>query len=244
MAKTIKCYDCGAKVSLQGNECKKCGAPLEHSLEMYEQQRERKSRFRSYVIGALAILMGFAVVVNGGFLAFFVLLLAGVLIMPITNELIENFNPYDTGGLLKGVGWGLAVVGFFLAMSAMKEHHAENPRPVRVESPKPVTPTEPKPDPSITDPAKKIEAGAVIPYTKEHFPTLYAKYGDNGLQAFSQHNEESALLVASLLECDMVEYAGHSDKSEYPIKLVSFVDCKNGKRFVISHKKIIEMKNR
>lgn len=150
MAKTIKCFDCGAKVSLQGNECKKCGAPLEHSLEMYEQQRERKSRFRSYVIGVLAILMGFAVVVNGGFLAFFVLLLAGVLIMPITNELIENFNPYDTGGLLKGAGWTLAVIGFFLAMSSMKEHQAENPRPTRVESAKPVTPTEPKPDPSIT----------------------------------------------------------------------------------------------
>lgn len=154
----IRCYDCGAKVSLQGDECKKCGAPLDYSIEMYEYQKQRKSHIRGYVIGVLAILIGLATLVNGGFLAFLVLVLAGLLIIPATNQMIENFNPYDTGGLLKGIGWVLLVLGFIMAMGVIAKHNAENPTPAQNE---PVKATQAQSSPTPAQTPTTTNNGAV-----------------------------------------------------------------------------------
>lgn len=233
----IRCYDCGAKVSLQGDECKKCGAPLDYSIEMYEYQKQRKSHIRGYVIGVLAILIGIATLVNGGFLAFLILTLAGLLIIPATNQMIENFNPYDTGGLLKGIGWVLLVLGFIMAMGVIAKHNAENPAPTSA----PIQAAPAQTAPKQID----IDPHAFTVYTKEAYPKMYAKYGDEGLRAFTEHDANAGFMVAGLAECDRVEYVGYSEqKSNYPTNLVSFVDCSNNRRFYVANEQVLEVVKR
>lgn len=80
----------------------------------------------------------------------------------------------------------------------------------------------------------KIDSNAIGSYTKEAYPKLFEQVGINGLQKIQDHDELAAKLVAELNDCDQVIYVGFSNlKSDYPEKIASFVDCKNGKRFIV-----------
>ncbi len=89
---------------------------------------------------------------------------------------------------------------------------------------------------TVSNPEAKIDRDAYPVYTQSSYPTLYNQVGSAGLQKIYQHDVESALVVAKRSDCDRVVYVGYSqNKMNYPSKLVSFVDCANGKRFFVSH---------
>lgn len=84
-----------------------------------------------------------------------------------------------------------------------------------------------------------IADGAFTVYTKESFPKLYAKYGEAGLKAITQHDASAAFMVAELPECDRVEYVGYSEeRTLYPSHLATFVDCANNNRFYVENMQI------
>lgn len=80
----------------------------------------------------------------------------------------------------------------------------------------------------------KIAAGALSAYTRKGFPRTYAEWGDDGIARIMKHERSAALLVAESPKCDLVELVGLSSKSRAPDDVVSFVDCRNKQRFVIS----------
>lgn len=80
----------------------------------------------------------------------------------------------------------------------------------------------------------KIAAGALSNYTRTGFPRTYAEWGDDGVVRIMKHERSAALLVAESPKCDLVELVGLSSKSRAPDDVVSFVDCRNKQRFVIS----------
>lgn len=85
----------------------------------------------------------------------------------------------------------------------------------------------------------KINKHAVTEYTKDLYPKLHKKVGDDGLKAIQEHDHDAAIIVAKLSECDEVMYVGYSEsKSNLPEQIASFVDCKNGKRFYVINRKI------
>lgn len=90
-----------------------------------------------------------------------------------------------------------------------------------------------------------IAEHAFTTYTKEAYPKMYAKYGDAGLKAFTDHDANAGFMVAGLPECDKVEYVGYSEqRSRYPTTLVSFVDCTNNNRFYVSNGQVSEVTKR
>lgn len=88
---------------------------------------------------------------------------------------------------------------------------------------------------NTTNPQQKIDSNAYGTYTSSSYPKLYAMVGQAGLDAIATHDINASLAVARRDDCDKVVYVGYSDKTIYPSKLVSFVDCANGKRFYVSN---------
>lgn len=85
----------------------------------------------------------------------------------------------------------------------------------------------------------KIHENALENYTKEAYPKLHKIVGDGGLKAITEHDKFAAELVAQLEECDQILYVGYSNNlSKHPEKIASFVDCKNGKRFLVVNKEL------
>ena len=83
--------------------------------------------------------------------------------------------------------------------------------------------------------ADKIAIGAYSEYTKAGHPKLYEQVGDAGLEKIFKHDMHAAYLVAAREDCDRVEYSAYSQSaSNYPDKIISFVDCQNGSRFYVS----------
>lgn len=89
----------------------------------------------------------------------------------------------------------------------------------------------------------KIAEDALIVYTKEAYPKLYAKVGAAGLDAITTHDTNAAITVANLPECDSVEVVSYSERTNYPTQIVSFVDCANQNRFYVSNGQVIEKTN-
>lgn len=141
MARTIKCSDCGAKVSIHADECKRCGAPIDHIFDEHDEAKQRKRAIFGYLFGVIALFCAVSAF-SVSFFAFLLFLLASVLITPITNQLIENFNPINTGILSKIVGYVLFFMGF-LAFSGAKP-----PPPAPVAKTAPTPKSEPKPTPT------------------------------------------------------------------------------------------------
>lgn len=85
----------------------------------------------------------------------------------------------------------------------------------------------------------KIHKNALENYTKEAYPKLHKIVGDDGLIAITSHDKCAAEIVSQLKECDQITYVGYSNNlSNYPEKIASFVDCKNGKRFFVVNKEL------
>lgn len=147
MAKTIKCSDCGAKVSIHSDECKRCGAPIDHIFDEYDEAKQRKRAIFGYLFGVIAL----ALAVNAfsvSFFAFLLFILASLLITPITNQLIESFNPINTGILSKIVGYVLFFMGFLAFSGARQSEPTPPPAPVAKTAPQPTQqPKPPKSEP-------------------------------------------------------------------------------------------------
>lgn len=104
------------------------------------------------------------------------------------------------------------------ASTALKTQNIESQSPIRV------------------SPADKIDLKAYAEYKKEGFPRLYDEVGQSGLDILFKHDMDSAYKVAERDDCDRVMYSAYSkEMSNYPNKIVSFVDCKNGNRFYVSN---------
>lgn len=140
MARTIKCSDCGAKVSIHADECKRCGAPIDHIFDEYDEAKQRKRAIFGYLFGVIALFCAVSAF-SVSFFAFLLFLLASVLITPITNQLIENFNPINTGILSKIVGYVLFFMGF-LAFSGAKQSEPP-PAPIAKTAPQPTQQSQP-----------------------------------------------------------------------------------------------------
>lgn len=80
----------------------------------------------------------------------------------------------------------------------------------------------------------KILPHALSTYTRTGYPKTFATWGDAGVARIIEHERRAALLVAQNPNCDLVENAGLSSRSRAPDNIVSFIDCKNGQRFVVS----------
>lgn len=85
---------------------------------------------------------------------------------------------------------------------------------------------------------QKIDKFALDEYTADKYPKLFEQVGLDGLVAIQEHNKDAADIVSKLSGCDVVVYVGHSSETDYPSKIVSFVECKNGKRFYVENRKI------
>lgn len=84
-----------------------------------------------------------------------------------------------------------------------------------------------------------ISKDAIGNYTSTAYPKLFKKVGEKGLLRIQKHDEDAANIIANLDECDEVTYVGYSEvKSKYPDIIVSFVDCKNGKRFYVINRQL------
>lgn len=80
----------------------------------------------------------------------------------------------------------------------------------------------------------KILPLALSTYTRTGYPKTFATWGDAGVARIMEHERRAALLVAQNPKCDFVELVGLSSRSRAPDNIVSYIDCKNGQRFVVS----------
>lgn len=80
----------------------------------------------------------------------------------------------------------------------------------------------------------KIMPLALSTYTRAGYPKTFATWGDAGVARIMEHERRAALLVAQNPKCDVVELVGLSSRSRAPDNIVSYIDCKNGQRFVVS----------
>lgn len=80
----------------------------------------------------------------------------------------------------------------------------------------------------------KILPHALTTYTRTGYPKTFATWGDAGIARIMEHERRAALLVAQNPECDLVEIVGLSSRSHAPDNIVSFIDCRNGQRFIVS----------
>lgn len=80
----------------------------------------------------------------------------------------------------------------------------------------------------------KIARQALTTYTRTGYPKTFATWGDAGVARIMEHERRAALLVAQNPKCDLVEIVGLSSKSRAPDHIVSFIDCRNKQRFVVS----------
>ncbi|EGZ48516.1 hypothetical protein [Neisseria wadsworthii] len=77
----------------------------------------------------------------------------------------------------------------------------------------------------------KISPDALSEYPKKGFPKLWKKWGKDGIARIIENDKLAIEQAAKFGKCDVVEAAAYSDRSVYPNKIVSFVDCANGERF-------------
>jgi len=80
----------------------------------------------------------------------------------------------------------------------------------------------------------KILPLALSTYTRTGYPKTFATWGDAGVARIMEHERRAALLVAQSPKCDVVALVGLSSRSRAPDNIVSYIDCKNGQRFVVS----------
>jgi hypothetical protein len=128
---------------------------------------------------------------------------------------------------------GIAALAVLLALTYCSYRSSSEPRPTKVNAA--VTQTDSSPVIKQISPADKIGLHAYAEYKKEDYPDLFDQVGEDGLKNIFQHDMDSAYKVAARDDCDRVEYSAYSkEMSNYPNKIVSFVDCKNGSRFYVS----------
>lgn len=95
-------------------------------------------------------------------------------------------------------------------------------------------PTQQKSNEIIEDEGR-ISPDAVLPITKQGYPKLYAKWGDDGIRRINELMPLAAEKAAASPDCDEVIIVDISTQRSIPgKKIVFFVDCENGERFYVS----------
>ncbi|UOO87496.1 hypothetical protein [Neisseria arctica] len=75
-----------------------------------------------------------------------------------------------------------------------------------------------------------VKDNAIGSYPESAFPKLYAKWGADGVKRIIANDKAAAAYAARSGKCDVVEFVAFSERSLYPHRIVSFVDCRNGTR--------------
>ena len=87
----------------------------------------------------------------------------------------------------------------------------------------------------IIEEEDRISPYAVLPITKQGYPKLYAKWGDDGVRRINSLMPLAAEKAATSPDCDKVIIVDISTQRSIPgKKIVFFVDCENGERFYVS----------
>ncbi|MFW1942918.1 hypothetical protein ACG93R_05355 [Acinetobacter guillouiae] len=83
---------------------------------------------------------------------------------------------------------------------------------------------------------KPISEHAYSTYTKDQFPRLYEKWGDDWVVKISELEKKAVHKIANEHNsCDSIEIAALSENKSTPKKeAVFFIDCANGERFYVS----------
>ncbi|MDO4896145.1 MAG: DUF4236 domain-containing protein [Moraxella sp.] len=158
----------------------------------------------------------------------------GIFILPIIFAWFTLRQGHTTRARVISFAWLILVL--FLSFPRNNE---PTPAPVQTVPTQtaPATPAQ-----NATPKQIDIAENAFTAYTKEAYPKMHAKYGDEGLRVFTAHDANAGFMVAGLPECDRVEYVSYSEqRSNYPTNLVSFVDCSNNRRFYVSQGKVLEV---
>lgn len=79
----------------------------------------------------------------------------------------------------------------------------------------------------------KSLADAMRPFDEQHYPKMYAKYGNEAMQRVNALLPEIGNKVANSKYCDKVEMSGISDQST-PNNMVVYVNCANLKQYHVS----------
>lgn len=180
----------------------------------------------------------------------------------------EEYDEYDDDEYERPVGFllglGIFLLPLIFAWFTLRQGHTtrarvisfvwlilvlflsfpRNNEPTPTPTPVQAVPTQTAPTSSQNPPQKQLDIaeGAFTTYTKEVYPKMHAKYGDDGLKAFTAHDANAGFMVAGLPECNRVEYVGYSEqRSRYPTNLVSFVDCANNNRFYVTNGQVSEI---
>lgn len=91
---------------------------------------------------------------------------------------------------------------------------------------------------AVGDP--KIGPHAVMPIKQKDYPKLYAAWGPKGVKRINDLMPKAAAKAAESAECDLVELVEISIKRSVPNKkIVIFVDCTNGKRFLFEESELL-----
>ena len=80
--------------------------------------------------------------------------------------------------------------------------------------------------------ARLVSKGALHPYTREHYPDTFAKYGSR-INDIERYRKKAALKAASSPTCDFVTTSELSGRSTIG-NLQFWADCKNGTRIRFS----------
>lgn len=80
----------------------------------------------------------------------------------------------------------------------------------------------------------KIASHALNDYPKSGYKKTYATWGERGIARIIEHERNAALFVAENPKCDVVDIVGLSSKSAPPSHIVTYIDCRNGQRFLVA----------
>ena len=217
MANLVKCKDCGKKVSVDAQNCPKCGAPVQPSVEKHNEQQAKGKKALGYIIGGVGVLMSLGAL-SDSFFAGVILLIGSVLAFPFIRKMIIEKKPNISNQVLKILSGILIVLGFVLSSSSS-------------ESESKVTATDSS-EPDVSSP--KDYSDVVYEYTEKEYPKAYEEWGEDWINKINQSMLPAVQTIAKEKKCDEPEVMAISEnESVIQEKAVLFVDCSNKNRFFI-----------
>lgn len=84
-----------------------------------------------------------------------------------------------------------------------------------------------------------IQDGSFFKYSKESFPKLYSKWGDDGVNKIMRLERAAAYKVSeSKGGCDAIHTSALSENKSSKEEIVIYVDCNNGTRVYVSEREL------